>query len=730
MKNVFKGLTIVAFVMVFGFSMAACSDGGSNPGTQSSEKAITAFIFTSPAVAGTINETAKTISVTVPYGTAVTALTPTITHTGKSYSPTGAQDFTNPVTYNVTAHDNTTQSYTVTVTVASANAAKAINTFTFASPAATGIINEAAKTIGVTVPYGTAVNALTPTVVHTGASYSPTGAQDFTNPVTYTVTAEDGTTQPYTVTVTVASASAKAITSFIFTSPEATGVINEPEKEISVTVPSGTIVTALTPTVVHTGKSYSPTGAQDFTNPVIYTVTAHDDSIQNYTVTVTVVSNDAPIAVTLNSVTQNGSATQRTTQLTLNFSQAISGLSADDITLSGVTVTKGTLIGSGPSYILPISGFTAGGDLNVAVAKQGYVMSGSPKTVTIIYVPVAWTAVSGFYGGSGIAWGGTAGNEKFVAVGNNGTAAYSADGVTWEAVVDTKFNTANINGIAWGGTAGNEKFVAVGEYGIVAYSADGVSWEAADDTTFYPPPPVEDGGVVHISHINGIAWGGTAGNEKFVVVGYDSADYIGKMAYSSDGVTWTAVSDTTFGAKPFIYSIAWGGTAGNEKFVAVGNNGEAAYSSDGVNWTAVEDTKCDTIYSIDWGGTAGNEKFVVVGYSIEGGGGTAAYSADGVTWTVADTKFGTSYVSYGIAWGGTAGNKKFVGVGVGVASNSYGGYSYSGKAVYSADGVSWTAVADTTFDTSVIRDIAWGGTAGNEKFVAVGDGKAAYWDGK
>ncbi|WP_461256140.1 hypothetical protein [Treponema sp. R80B11-R83G3] len=43
----------------------------------------------------------------------------------------------------------------------------------------------------------------------------------------------------------------------------------------------------------------------------------------------------------------------------------------------------------------------------------------------------------------------------------------------------------------------------------------------------------------------------------------------GKAAYSADGITWTALSDITF---YYIYSIAWGGTAGNQKFVAVGNS--------------------------------------------------------------------------------------------------------------------------------------------------------------
>ena len=89
--------------------------------------------------------------------------------------------------------------------------------------------------------------------------------------------------------------------------------------------------------------------------------------------------------VTLNSVTADGGASQTTTTLTLTLSQAVSGLTADDITLTGVTVSKGSLSGSGPTYTLPISGLTAGGTLNVAVAKTGFNISGSPKTVQIYY---------------------------------------------------------------------------------------------------------------------------------------------------------------------------------------------------------------------------------------------------------------------------------------------------------------------------------------------------------
>ncbi|MBN2402395.1 MAG: hypothetical protein JXN64_08335, partial [Spirochaetes bacterium] len=61
-----------------------------------------------------------------------------------------------------------------------------------------------ANSILLTVPYGTSITSLTPTITITGASVSPASgvARNFTNPVTYTVTAADGTTKTYTVTVT------------------------------------------------------------------------------------------------------------------------------------------------------------------------------------------------------------------------------------------------------------------------------------------------------------------------------------------------------------------------------------------------------------------------------------------------------------------------------------------------------------------------------------------------
>ncbi|KAB2869478.1 MAG: DUF5018 domain-containing protein, partial [Bacteroidales bacterium] len=170
-----------------------------------------------------------------------------------------------------------------------------ILTFAFAAQTAPATINATAHTVSIEVLNGTAVTALVPTItVSKFATINPASgaAQDFTNPVVYTVTAQDGTTQTWTVTVTVSAtiSSQKDITSFSI--PNQTSVdINAAAGTVAVVMPFGTDVTSLTPTIaVSAGANINPASgvAQDFTNPVEYTVTAQDASTKVWTVTVSV----------------------------------------------------------------------------------------------------------------------------------------------------------------------------------------------------------------------------------------------------------------------------------------------------------------------------------------------------------------------------------------------------------------------------------------------------------
>lgn len=94
-----------------------------DPSGASSHKDILSFVFQksknsalSTDVTGTIDQDAGSIEVTLPGGTAITALTPTMTLSPKAVvSPAGSRDFTSPVVYTVIAEDKSSKQYTVTV---------------------------------------------------------------------------------------------------------------------------------------------------------------------------------------------------------------------------------------------------------------------------------------------------------------------------------------------------------------------------------------------------------------------------------------------------------------------------------------------------------------------------------------------------------------------------------------------------------------------------------------
>lgn len=162
-----------------------------------------------------------------------------------------------------------------------------------------GTIDEDNKIVVLDFPAGTDVSHLTPRiVVSTYATVEPESgvAQDFTNPVYYTITAMNGTTAQYMVTAVVHNPeNEKSILLFRFDALDDDGVIDEILHEISFVLPNGTDVTQLVPTiVVSEGATISPASgvAQDFTNPVTYTVTAQNGTTAEYTVLVVVEGDD------------------------------------------------------------------------------------------------------------------------------------------------------------------------------------------------------------------------------------------------------------------------------------------------------------------------------------------------------------------------------------------------------------------------------------------------------
>ena len=156
-----------------------------------------------------------------------------------------------------------------------------------------GTVDEDTKMVRLDFPAGTDVTHLTPTIIISNyATIEPKSgvAQDFTNPVYYTVTSLSGSTSQYMVEAVVHDAdNEKSILSFRFDALDDSGVIDQIARTISFVLPAGTDVTQLVPTiVVSEGATVDPASgvAQDFTNPVTYTVTAQNGTTAVYTVTV------------------------------------------------------------------------------------------------------------------------------------------------------------------------------------------------------------------------------------------------------------------------------------------------------------------------------------------------------------------------------------------------------------------------------------------------------------
>jgi hypothetical protein len=119
---VFASTTANSTVTVIVPTTTPSGSGGGGSTYKSPSKAMTAFTISGQIGATNINETAHTVLVTMPYGTNVTALAPVITITGSLVNPASGiiRNFTNSQTYIVTAADNSTQNYVVTVNIAPA----------------------------------------------------------------------------------------------------------------------------------------------------------------------------------------------------------------------------------------------------------------------------------------------------------------------------------------------------------------------------------------------------------------------------------------------------------------------------------------------------------------------------------------------------------------------------------------------------------------------------------
>ena len=365
------------------------------------------FSFGIPPQTGsaTISAVMHTINVRVESGTDVTSLAPTFTlSNGASAKVNGAtqssgvtaNNYTNAVTYTITAEDGTTtQEWVVTVTkVSELSNETEVVTYSFGAPPQTSssVINSTLHTVDIEVEYGTDITNLIATFliseeaiakVESTIQLSGTSANDFSGPVILRVTAEDGvTSQNWTINVSVAPNTETEIVEFGFGMPPQTSdaTIDTENHTIEIEVERGTDVTNLMAEfMISEGamakivevEQMSGTTENDFTNAVTYTVVAEDGTtMQNWIITVMQAPNDETDILTFGFATppQNGETVIDTENHTIE-----------------IKVDNGTDLSS----LIGMFTFSDG-----ATAKIGDVMQESGITTTDFNEPVVYTVIA------------------------------------------------------------------------------------------------------------------------------------------------------------------------------------------------------------------------------------------------------------------------------------------------------------------------------------------------
>jgi hypothetical protein len=248
----------------------------------------------------------------------------------------------------------------------------------------------------------------------------------------------------------------------------------------------------------------------------------------------------------------------------------------------------------GDSYIHDIAW---NGSIYVAVGAAGKIAASADGSTWTLFTgtsPFGTNTIYAVAGGSA---------SSFVAVGHSGIiAAWDGAADAWTAAETTgRTGTEALNDVAYGGNS----FTAVGYNpasgsqsvsAVILSSTDGRTW--VETMTAQVP--------IYLKTV-------TYGNGSLVVVGGST---------SSEGIIFTGAGaaldkDTTFGTSA-INDVAYC----HDHFIAVGGNGKMAVSSDGLTWTAVAESSFGTrlINRAAYGGGV---------YVAGGSSGMIAYSSTG-----------------------------------------------------------------------------------------------------
>jgi hypothetical protein len=445
-------------------------------------------------------------------------------------------------------------------------------------------------------------------------------------------------------TVELVNSTAKKINSFKFNSPAATGVITG--NNIALSVPAGTNVTNLVATFTNSLSSSvkvgattqaSGTTANNFTNPVTYTVTAQDGTTANYTVTVTVQSNATNIALG-KSATASSSET------------AASGPAN---AVDGVATTRWSSLFSDPQWIyVDLGGNYSINRVNLtweAAYGKDYKIQTSPDAATWTDIKTVtgnatlnndWTGLSGtgkylrvygtargtVYGYSlfelqvygTIVNGNVAPNVSITAPANNSTYTSPATVSLAANATDTDGTVAKVE-FLYGGTtligqsastANPYNFtwtnVAAGTYTITCKATDNLgATKISDPIVITVNPPVTGNIAKGKTAVASSAETGTTG-----------------AANAVDGVATTRWS-STFSDPQWIY-VDLGGNYNVNRVKLVW---EAAYGKDykiqisgstSGPWTDIKTVAGNTSLTNDWTGLAGTGRYVRVNGTARG----------------------------------------------------------------------------------------------------------------
>jgi hypothetical protein len=309
------------------------------------------------------------------------------------------------------------------------------------------------------------------------------------------------------------------------------------------------------------------------------------------------------------------------------------------------------------------------------------------------WLQIADTGFTGYFGVTKL-YGAAYGNDRYVVVGQDGKAAWSADGLYWQGSVagtDIVYYSSGCNSLAFV----NGKFYTFGSKIIdnesrpsIVFSSNGDEWTEVSQSVF----------IASGSYIVDIAYG--EGVYVMVCDGFSGgSDYRNpKIAWSTNLEEWTVVENLVPALNAPLYQIEYGGGT----FVAVGGTntgGVTAWSEDGKTWNVGSFNQGTQSRSLVYG----NGRFVSVGRAHNDLK-NAKYSTDGKQWTTYNLDW-SQYIN-ALAFGGgvflTGGNNQAK-----IATDP------------SAD-ANWkpvTQLQDIFMSGVWINGAGWG----NNRFIAVGD---------